>query len=326
MVDLSHPLFAQAPDGIICVDGAGVVRAANEAAREMFGYDALVGMNVDELVPDDVRSRHESLRSTFSERPGSRRMGAGLSLRGQRADGSTFPVDIALTPVDDLIGAVIRDTTELEQSWRRLDERESALAILEDRERIARDLHDTVIQELFAAGLKLNAIAGRLDLAGQPESTESVRQIAGALDGTIDRLRRTIFDIRKALPGEVANEVRAIVKDMTHHGGLDDVSITVDAAVEALSPRSVEHLLSTVREAVANVVKHANATRLSVMVGEDRGWCTLEVIDDGIGLSATGDPGFGLENMRRRSEALGGSFTAAAGGDGTRLEWRIPFD
>lgn len=327
MLDITHPLFAEAPDGIVLVDPNGIVRAANDSAAEMFGYRTLEGITIDDLVPSEVRGQHGALRAGFNANPHARRMGAGLSLQGLRADGTTFPVDIALTPVgDDLTAAVVRDTTELERTWRRLDEQESALAILEDRERIARDLHDTVIQEVFAAGLKLNAVAGRLDVAGQSEAQGSVRDIAAALDETIDRLRRTIFDIRQAPPGQVADEIRHIVVDMTHDSGLTEIDVRVAPEVEQLSQRAVEHLLSTTREAVANVVKHAKATELTVSVGVARGWCTLEVVDDGVGLSVTGDPGFGLENMRRRSEALGGSFVAAADDSGTRVEWRIPVE
>ncbi len=325
MVDLNSPLFAEAPDAIILVDRSGTITAANRSALLMFGYENLVGLRVEALVPTEARSRHESLRTGYAEDPHPRRMGAGLSLMGQREDGSDFPVDIALTPIGDgVTAAVIRDTTDLERSWRRIDEQESTLAILEDRERIARDLHDTVIQEVFAAGLKLNAIARKLDPETDSTAQDDVRGVAQALDGTIDRLRRTIFDIRKATPGNVAEETREIVLDMIRHTGLDHVDIDVSPEVELISSRVIEHLLSTVREAVANVVKHAEATQLSVRVTIDGGWCTLEVIDDGVGLSAEGDPGFGLENMRRRSEALGGSFTAAAGSGGTRVLWRVP--
>jgi PAS domain S-box-containing protein len=326
MVDVSHPLFAQAPDGIVLVDGDGIIQAANDAAKELFGFETLKGVSVDDLVPQTSRKGHASLRDGFSAHPRARRMGQdGLSLRGLRTDGTVFPIDIALTPIDDnMVAAVIRDLTELERTWRRLDEQESTLAILEDRERIARDIHDTVIQEVFAAGLKLNAVAGKLDMAGQADATSTVRDIAAALDETIDRLRRTIFDIRQAPPGHVADEVRAVVADMTHGSSFDEVEVKVGKKVERLTPRAVEHLLSTVREAVANVVKHAEATRVRVTVRVAKGWCTLEVIDDGVGLSVTGDPGFGLENMRRRSETLGGSFIAASEPDGTRVEWRIP--
>jgi PAS domain S-box-containing protein len=326
MLDVSHPLFAEAPDGILIVGVDGIVQAANDAANEMFGFETLTGVSVDDLVPPDLRTEHAPLREGFVSHPRARRMGQGaLNLRGLRSDGSTFPVDIALTPIDgDSVAAVVRDLTDLERTWRRLDEQESTLAILEDRERIARDTHDTVIQEVFAAGLKLNAVASRLDMTGQADATSSVRDIAGSLDETIDRLRRTIFDIRQALPGHVADEVRTIVADMTQGSGLEEVDVRVAKKVERLTPRAVEHLLSTVREAVANVVKHAQATQVSVTVRVSKGWCTLEVIDDGVGLSVTGDPGFGLENMRRRSETLGGSFIAAADTEGTRLEWRIP--
>lgn len=325
MLDLSSPLFAEAPDAIILVDASGVITAANKSAKDMFGYKKLVGQRVEALVPTEARIRHESLRQGFAEDPQPRRMGAGLSLMAQREDGSDFPVDIALTPVGDgVTAAVIRDMTELERNWRRIEEQESTLAILEDRERIARDLHDTVIQEVFAAGLKLNAIARKLDPGTEATAQDDVRAVAQALDGTIDRLRRTIFDIRKATPGHVAEETREIVLDMIRHTGLDHVEVDVSPEVELISSRAIEHLLSTVREAVANVVKHAEATRLSVRVAIDEGWCTLEVVDDGVGLSATGDAGFGLENMRRRSEALGGSFMAAAGSGGTRVVWRVP--
>jgi PAS domain S-box-containing protein len=95
-------LFDAAPDAMLLVDGSGTVEAANARTADVFGYDpaALEGEPVERLVPDDVAADHVPLRDAFFEDPTRRPMGADVDLRGQRADGSTFPVDVSLSPVE----------------------------------------------------------------------------------------------------------------------------------------------------------------------------------------------------------------------------------
>lgn len=111
-------LFEIAPDAIFVTDADGMIRDANRQAAERFGYthEELVGMKVEELVPDRVRGRHLSHRENYNAHPRERQMGAAMELFGLRKDGTEFPVDIMLKPMESEIGPVVlsfvRDTTE----------------------------------------------------------------------------------------------------------------------------------------------------------------------------------------------------------------------
>ncbi len=111
-------LFEFSPDGILIADAGGVIRDANPRASELFGYtaDELMGMNVEALVPERFRARHPSHRQNYSVHPHARAMGAALNLRGLRGDGTEFPVDIMLKPMQTAEGVMtmsfVRDMTE----------------------------------------------------------------------------------------------------------------------------------------------------------------------------------------------------------------------
>ncbi len=146
---LAEALIAASPDGLLLVDHDGIILLANPVAAAMFGRSALVGSAVEELMPHEFRAGHPRLREAYANHATSRPMGTGLRLFGQRADGEMFPVEISLSPIELDDGphtiATIRDISDRQESA-------AQMAMLQDRERIARDLHDMVIQRLFARG------------------------------------------------------------------------------------------------------------------------------------------------------------------------------
>ncbi|MBK9179099.1 MAG: GAF domain-containing sensor histidine kinase [Acidimicrobiales bacterium] len=200
------------------------------------------------------------------------------------------------------------------------------LAVLEDRERIARDLHDTVIQRLFASGMGLQA-AERL--AERPEVVARIRQAIDDLDVTIRDIRSTIFALESGdrRGGGLRADVLALVAESGPAVGREP-RVRFAGPVDAAVPDGIaDHLVSTLREALTNVAKHAGASEVAVEVevGDD---VVLRVEDDGVGI----DPlrsgrGWGLRNMADRARALGGGLvlTEAPNG-GTVLEWRVPLD
>ena len=214
----------------------------------------------------------------------------------------------------------------------RLHGRVRELTLLEDRDRIARDLHDTVIQRLFAVGLSLQ---GTARLAQRPEVVERIEAAVRDLDETIGQVRTAIYDLEMSMrgPGMRQAVLDAVLELAPTLGFAPSVSFSgpVDAAV----PAGVgEHLVATVREALTNVARHAGARHVSVSlaVGED---IRLEVVDDGRGIShPPGEPdrgplpasgGHGLRNLRSRAEKLGGTLTVTSAGEaGTRLAWLVP--
>jgi two-component system, NarL family, sensor histidine kinase DevS len=202
------------------------------------------------------------------------------------------------------------------------------LALFADRDRIARDLHDLVIQRLFATGMSLEGAGA---LIKDPEAGNRVRNAVDALDETIREIRAAIFSLQShsqpEAPG-VRAQILRVVEEMTALLGFAP-SLRMDGRLDAAGAgAAVEHLLAVLREALSNVARHANATRADVaIVLADTGHgreLELTVRDDGNGIKPASRRS-GLANMAERATALGGRLTAEpADGGGTILEWRVP--
>ncbi|HXH58162.1 GAF domain-containing sensor histidine kinase [Iamia sp.] len=210
----------------------------------------------------------------------------------------------------------------------RLHARVRELAVVEDRERIARDLHDTVIQRLFATGMSLQA-AGRL-ATDRPDLSGRLERAVEDLDATIRDVRSTIFALQEPTRGRggVRSDVAALIRDAAGSLGFEP-RLRFDGPVDAAVPEGIaDHLLATLREALANVARHADASHAEVRV-ETSDDVVLRVADDGAGIAEAPRPGGqGLRNMADRADALGGTLELHGGpeGQGTELVWRIPLN
>jgi signal transduction histidine kinase len=199
------------------------------------------------------------------------------------------------------------------------------LAVLGDRDRIARDLHDLVIQRLFATGLSLTgALRGM-----QPEpAVIRVQQAVDDLDSTIKEIRTSIFALQAPAPmsGDgLRAGIRHAVRGASNALGFDPTLI-LDGPIDFLVPQTVgEQMLAVLRESVSNATQHSEATALTVKVTVTVDEVCLVVQDNGVGLSAA-DRRSGLANLARRATDLGGTFEAEAVSDpvGTRVQWRVP--
>ena len=207
---------------------------------------------------------------------------------------------------------------------RRLHDRVRMMSVLDDRDRIARDLHDRVIQRVFAIGLTLQEATKLTDL----ESV--VRQVdrsVDELDTTISEIRTAIYELGgNALPGGLRHSVIELANEMAPFLGAQP-EVTFRGPVDnAVSQRTADSLLAVLREALTNAGKHASATRFLVTLSATD-HVTLEVIDDGVGIDAgsSREGGLGLANLRSRAEKLHGvcSITPSDLG-GTRVTWRVP--
>jgi len=201
------------------------------------------------------------------------------------------------------------------------DEREM-LAVLGDRERIARDLHDVVIQRLFAAGMQLQTAA---QLAGRPEVRGRLDTVVDDLDTTIRDIRGAIFELRSPAPGSLRSELRGVVDEARGALGFRP-DLRIDGPIDTAVPEAVRVALPPVlREALSNVAKHAHAGAARVRLAVGRGEAVLTVTDDGVGPGEATATGHGRANMAARAADLGGSFELAAGpAGGTVLTWRVP--
>lgn len=206
----------------------------------------------------------------------------------------------------------------------RLQERLRRLAVVEDRERIAHDLHDAIIQELFAMGLELQATMLRTD---DPAVEETLRDHANRLDEVIRSLRELIFELRR--PPVERRDLRVEVDDLiTRLGGARDVEIDVSyrGVFAGLTSTTMNDVLQLVREALSNALRHADARHVIVSIDADEKRIAIEVTDDGRGFDlATEEPGLGLSSMSARTDRTGGSFTiTTAPGEGTLVSMSVP--
>jgi two-component system, NarL family, sensor histidine kinase DevS len=197
-------------------------------------------------------------------------------------------------------------------------------AMLDERERIAADLHDHVIQRLFAAGLSLQSVA-----VAQPDGPMKRRLLTtiGDLDDTIKQVRTTIFQLQQG-PATGAAGVRArlleVLADVAPGLGFDP-GLRMDGVLEdRFAPDLVDDLLAVLREALTNVARHARAQRAEVGVTATSADVTVEVTDNGVGMGESTRRS-GLANLRRRAEQRGGTCTISpAEPSGTRITWSVP--
>ncbi len=445
-----------APDALVMVDELGTIELVNCRTEELFGYDRteLLGRPVELLVPEGARGVHRAHRTRYRADPTPREMGAGSVLQGRRADGSTFPVEVSLSPVsagdgrrilaavrdvshrlaaerdtrmilhaldtaldglfvldpstlqfiyvnnagcgmhgyapEEMIGmtplhiapeldeaglrgeleallagridtvtfrttglrrngeefpvevlvnhpeaeppqtertivAVVRDMTERVRMEQALADSRATEEVLNDRERMARNLHDMVIGDLFGVGLGLQATAGILQ---DDDARRRVLDAVSSLDEIIGKLRETILGVR--LGHRPAAGVEEMVRDQLAGFGerlASEPALTIEGDIEAVEWGIVEQLLPTIREALTNVTKHAGATRTTVDITVTDDELVLRIADDGIGSLGSGpaNRGFGQANMRERAEVLGGLCLIGPGEDrGLVVSWSVP--
>ncbi|WP_435809056.1 sensor histidine kinase [Streptomyces parvulus] len=199
------------------------------------------------------------------------------------------------------------------------------IALLEDRDRIARDLHDLAIQRLFATAMTLQS-AGRF--IQHDRAAERVQRAVGDLDETIKIIRSTIFGLRSrdddsTSSGLRARAVRAVAETAPALGFAP--GIRMEGLLDSHVPKdTVEHLVAVLTESLTNVARHAHAGRADVVLETDGTWVRLTVSDDGVGIPPGGHRS-GLRNMAERARGLGGEMRLESpDGGGTRLVWRVP--
>ncbi|MBF6129841.1 GAF domain-containing sensor histidine kinase [Nocardia brasiliensis] len=197
------------------------------------------------------------------------------------------------------------------------------LDVLSDRDRIARDLHDHVIQRLFAVGLSLQSTAQR---ARTPEVKTRLTETIQDIQSIVQEIRHSIFDLHSSTAADaptLRKKLHSIIAEMTEDSGLR-TTIRLAGPVSVLAPPLSEDVEAVLREAVSNVVRHAAASTVSINLAV-RDDVTIEITDDGDGLPADLSRMSGLANLAARAEQAGGHFDIGRGADrGTTLRWSAP--
>jgi two-component system sensor histidine kinase DevS len=301
----------------------------NQGLVNQVGYraDELLDMTMLHIAPELTAPEVRRLLAALEHNDG-----APTTFRTshRRRDGHDVPVEILMQAITDGSGRprsyvkIARDVTDRLESDARHRHAEHELRILEERERMARDLHDVVIQRLFAAGMTLQGVMALSDL---DERNRRVRAVVDQIDDTIREIRTVIFGLQHIVDGHgLRGQIISLIEE--HHSALGFApQVHLDGPLDHLPEDVVPPLLALLREAITNVAKHAHATTatVSVVSGKDR--VAFRVIDDGIGIgSAARTDGNGLRNLVRRAEALHGTVTIGPGEDGgTVVQGQLPF-
>jgi len=325
----NHPLWEAASDGLVLVDDIGRVVATNSAFDQLFGYEdgALIGQPIEQVVPASSEKEHAALRSRYQSKPSPRPMAASRHLEGLRSDGSTFPVNVSLGQLETVSGmhsfAAVHDLSIRIQFEAEAAKVKRQQAMATDRERIAHDLHDTVIQRLFALGISLQALPPQIQ---EPIISTKVSTAVDTIDDIIDDLRSAIYGLRHQVSHEASLRDRILgVIDEMQPSLRFTPGLHISGELESLAdPAVAEHLLAVLREALSNTARHANATGATVSLTVDDDGIALEVIDNGVGVKENVLRS-GLANLADRAVALAGSFEVSRNSpSGTRLRWAVP--
>jgi PAS domain S-box-containing protein len=285
----------------------------------LFGYqhDELLGYPVEFLIPSNLRDGHRSLWTSYDRAPRTRPMAYESRLAALRKDGTIFPAQISLSPVPTAAGrftlVVIRDVTEIRQTQSRLQER----SIRQDRDRIADDLRDKVIQRIFAAGLALD---GASTMTTQPQVRRRISASVAELDLVIRLLRDSVFGLDHQLEG---HGLRWEI--MTLCGELSPVAeVTFTGPVDGiLHPADSTRLLGILRDALALIIQHATPVRISITADRDAHRTIIDTTPrtPSSGPATTDD---GFPALRDQAAQAGIRLDIDSGPHGIRFAWHIP--
>ena len=309
---------------------------ANQGAIDQLGYsrEELLDMTMLHVAPEFNEAGMRALLEPFNEGEVSVSM---FTTTHRRRDGTDLPVEIILQPawIEDgsprAFVKIVRDITERLEAEERLWHAEQDLRLFEDRERIARDLHDIVIQRLFAAGMSVQAVLSRTD---DPTHSQRLGAVVDELDQSVREIRTAIFGLQADLQtvGGVRAELLKLAADQRPVLGFEP-RVRFEGIIESIPDGVANQLLAILREALSNVGRHAHATKVDVSVNVGH-TVTLRVVDNGIGIAdraadtlPDAEGGHGLRNAEQRAEALGGwCRVARSDRGGTVFEWAVPLE
>lgn len=270
--------------------------------------------DVTEILGSDMS---EGLASGLVAALGPRGPNQGILLLARRSGAERFPqVDVQMTGI---FGSHVALSLELSRAHGLREQ----LAVFADRDRIARDLHDVVIQRLFAAGLSMQSLRR---FTTEPVAHERINTVTAELDETIQELRNTIYSLRtttednELLTGRLLRTVQEGARTLTF-----TPRIQFSGAIDLQVPQSVgEHLLAVLTEGLSNAVQHAQAGSIEISVSSDADFVELLIRDDGCGFSGTTRRS-GLTNLEHRARQLNGALEIESRqGEGTKLKWSVP--
>jgi signal transduction histidine kinase len=274
----------------------------------------------------DLRDHPESYGFPPEHPPMTSFLGVPLYVRGE-VFGNLYLTDKeggeGFSDIDEELVSSLAAAAAIAIDNARMHERTQELSLLADRERIGRDLHDSVVQRLFATGLAMHGTARLVD---RPEVVERLQRHIEDIDDTIRQIRSAIFelDMARVTGFSLRRDILELMASSARVLGFDPL-VRLDGPIDAaVSEKLGGQLLAVLREALSNVARHARANRVDVTVAADA-QLLLEVIDDGVGRPPDVSGGNGIRNIVQRARDLGGHADVGPGPDGgTAVRWIVP--
>ncbi|VBB13856.1 Sensor protein degS,sensory histidine kinase UhpB,Signal transduction histidine kinase,PAS domain S-box protein,Histidine kinase [Burkholderia stabilis] len=321
-------------EAIITIDEKQTVVIFNPMAEQVFGVSAMeaIGAPLSRFIPERFRAAHAKHVDQFGVTGVSeRQMGRQRVLFGLRANGEEFPIEASISQIRDASGklytVMLRDITErlraenaLKQSREELRELSANLQNVreEEKTRIARELHDDLGQQLTALKMDLSVVEQQLRVPDRAQSDEGIlshlQGMRRLIDTTVASVRRIAADLRPVMLDDLGlvPAIEWLANDFTNRYGID-VERHIETGGLTFTSAGATTLFRIVQEALTNVARHADATRVALRLDIEEGFCVLRVADNGRGAAPGGpaheDKSFGLIGIRERAHMLGGTVT-----------------
>jgi PAS domain S-box-containing protein len=315
-------------EGIITIDARGHIESFNDAAEDIFGYDSheVVGKNVKVLMPSPYKEEHDGYLRSYHETGRRRIIGIGREVTGQRKDGSTFPMELAVSEVDlgdrQVFTGIVRDISE-----RRKLEKDILKVSEQERRRIGQDLHDGLGQMLTGIGLLGQNLTRQLEQEDHPlaEDADEITSLLKEADQYARDLSRGLTPVDLE-PSGLSEALQRLSDNAIR---LFDVDCTFKEVETVLvhDSTTATHLYRIAQEAVSNAVRHGDATRILITLAAGENQIRLRVRDDGSGFDTdtVDGPGRGVHIMNYRARIIGGTLDInSALGEGTVVTCTLP--
>lgn len=316
-------ILQTAVEGIITIDERGIIEAFNPAAENIFGYPAVevIGRNVSMLMPAPYHREHDGYLANYQRTGHAKIIGIGREVVGRRKDGSTFPMDLAVSEVrlEDrrLFTGFVRDITER----KRLEKEILEISDLEQR-RIGQGLHDGLCQHLAGIELMSEVLARNLKKQAIPAATQATK--------ITEHLREAIAETRRLARGlsPVSLETNGLMSALQELVAAVEKLFSIECRFQCGEPVLVQdnsaatHVYRIAQEAINNAIRHGKAKSVIVTLTRQQDEARLIVTDNGVGLpkKLKNDAGMGLQIMKYRAGMIGATLEIKSpSGQGTTV-------
>jgi PAS domain S-box-containing protein len=317
-----------APMAVLIHGPNGKIASVNSEAERLFGYsrEEMVGQPVEMLMPESLRRKHVEERESYVKDPKPRPMGIGLQLKVKCKDGHELPVEINLSPIETSRGVFVAATVFDPTERKRLAEQTRLAAVLQDRARVARDLHDTLAQGF--TGIIMNLEAAEEASANLPEEAKfRLKRAEEVARENLEEVRRALTELSEPAKRttDLVSALRSFAERCQSNGG-GQVRFSLRGEPTSLDDTTEENLLFIARQATDNALRHGRPSKVEIALVFEKGEVRIGVQDDGRGFNVEKiEHGLGLTSMNDRAQYIGGQFTLKSQpGKGTRVEVRLP--